>query len=75
MENSQRQLAGAVRLYQLQHKCTDFNQATHECCEEIYKVTYSYWYWCHRKYRRTGDPEDQSAAELKFMIDIVPVVD
>jgi hypothetical protein len=69
------QIAGTVNQYQLASRCTDFNHATYECCEEIYKVTYSYWYKCHRKFRSTACDADKNKAEFKFMVDIVGIIE
>ena len=75
MKRVANQIAGAINKYKLRIKCADFNAATSECFEEIYKVCYVYWNKCHEKYKRTLIELDRQEAETKFMIDITEIIE
>ena len=74
MKTISSQIAGAINKYKLRIKCVNFNTATYDCFEEIYKVCYVYWNKCHEKYKRTRKELDKIEAEAKFMVDIIEIL-
>ena len=75
MKTISSQIAGAINKYKLRIKCVNFNTATYDCFEEIYKVCYVYWNKCHEKYKRTRKELDKLEAEAKFMVDIIEIIE
>jgi len=75
MKTISNQIAGAINKYKLRIRCANFNTATSDCFEEIYKVCYVYWNKCHEKYKKTRKESDKQEAEYTFMVDITEIIE